>query len=495
MSKKIQSYQHYINGKWCDASDRAVLGSINPSDESVWAEVSVAGEEEVNRAVDAAKTALYQGAWSSMTATQRGKLLRRLGDLVAEHADHLGKIETTDSGKLLKETQAQTKYVADYYYYYAGMADKIEGTTLPIDKPDMHVFTTRQPIGVVAAVVPWNAQMFLTATKLGPALAAGNTVVLKASEVAPAPMFELAKIIDQVGFPDGVINVITGFGEPCGRALTAHRDVARVAFTGGAEAASKVIQNTSNNFAHVSLELGGKSPMLIFDDANIEGAVNGIIAGNFGAAGQSCVAGSRVLIQQGIYDDIMVRLVERARKIRLGNPLAEETQMGPLATRTQIEHIVTAIENAQQQGAELRHGGKQPEQFERGYYFEPTILECPHQQIETVQNEMFGPVMSAMKFVDEEDGIAMANNTRFGLGAGIFTENLARAHRVSTKIRSGILWINTYRAVSPVAPFGGFGHSGFGREAGMEAVLDYTRSKTVWINTSSEPMDNPFVMR
>ena len=322
---------------------------------------------------------------------------------------------------------------------------------MPIDKPDMHVFTTRQPIGVVAAVVPWNAQMFLTATKLGPALAAGNTVVLKASEVAPAPMFELAKIIDQVGFPDGVINVITGFGEPCGRALTAHRDVARVAFTGGAEAASKVIQNTSNNFAHVSLELGGKSPMLIFDDANIEGAVNGIIAGNFGAAGQSCVAGSRVLIQQGIYDDIMVRLVERARKIRLGNPLAEETQMGPLATRTQIEHIVTAIENAQQQGAELRHGGKQPEQFERGYYFEPTILECPHQQIETVQNEMFGPVMSAMKFVDEEDGIAMANNTRFGLGAGIFTENLARAHRVSTKIRSGILWINTYRAVSPVA--------------------------------------------
>lgn len=495
MSKKITHYQQYINGKWCDASDHGTLTTINPSNEEVWAEVPAASEEDVNRAVAAAKTALYEGTWASMTATARGKLLRRLGDLIIDNANHLGDIETIDSGKLLKETRGQTSYVSDYYYYFAGMADKIEGATLPIDKPDMHVFTTREPIGVVAAIVPWNAQMFLTATKLGPALAAGNTVVLKASEDAPAPMFEFAKIVDQVGFPPGVINVITGYGEPCGRALTEHQDVARVAFTGGPETASRVIQNTSNNYAVVSLELGGKSPIVVFDDADIEGAVNGIIAGNFGAAGQSCVAGSRVFIQQGIYEQIVATLVDRAKQIRIGDPLKEDTEIGPLATKAQIDRIVAAVSKSQTQGAQLHYGGKQPEKFDKGYYFEPTILGCPNQTIETMQNEMFAPVLSVMKFSDEDQAIAMANNTRFGLGAGIFTENLARAHRVSAKIRSGIIWINTYRAVSPIAPFGGFGHSGFGREAGIEAVLDYTRTKTVWINTSNTPMANPFVMR
>lgn len=495
MSKKIAQYQHYINGKWCDASDHATLATLNPSNEEVWAEVPAASEEDVNRAVAAAKAALYEGAWATMTATARGKLLRRLGDCILDQAERLGDIETIDSGKLLKETRAQASYVADYYYYFAGLADKIEGATLPIDKPDMHVFTTREPIGVVAAIVPWNAQMFLTATKLGPALAAGNTVVLKASEDAPAPMFEFAKIVDQVGFPPGVINVITGHGEPCGRALTAHPDVARVAFTGGPETASRVIQNTSNNYAVVSLELGGKSPILVFDDADIEGAVNGIIAGNFGAAGQSCVAGSRVFIQQGIYHQVIETLVARAKQIRIGDPRHDDTEIGPLATKSQIDRIVAAVGQAQTQGAQLHYGGKQPEQFAKGYYFEPTILGCPSQEIETMQNEMFGPVLSAMKFSDEDQAIALANNTRFGLAAGIFTENLARAHRLSAKIRSGIIWINTYRAMSPIAPFGGFGHSGFGREAGIEAVLDYTRTKTVWISTSNKPMANPFVPR
>ncbi len=495
MTKKIEKYQHYINGEWSDASDGATITTINPANEEVWAEVPAATEDDVNRAVASARTALYDGPWGSMTPTARGKLLRRLGDLIIDKADHLGDIETIDSGKLLKETRGQTGYVSDYYYYFAGMADKIEGATLPIDKPDMHVFTTREPIGVVAAVVPWNAQMFLTATKLGPALAAGNTVVLKASEEAPTPMFEFAKIVDEAGFPPGVVNVITGYGEPCGRALTSHPNVARVAFTGGPETASRVIQNTSHNFAHVSLELGGKSPIVVFDDADLEGAVNGIIAGNFGASGQSCVAGSRVIIQEGIYDDIVATLVERAKAIRIGDPLKDETQMGPLATKAQVDRILSAVEKSQGQGAVLHHGGKQPGAFKKGYYMEPTILGCPNQEIETVQNEMFGPVLSALKFKNEDDGIAMANNTRFGLGAGVFTENLARAHRVSSKIRSGILWVNTYRAVSPIAPFGGFGHSGFGREAGIEAVLDYTRTKTVWISTSSEPMANPFVMR
>lgn len=491
----MQEYQHYINGEWSDASDGGTLVSINPANEEPWAQAPTATEQDVNRAVNAAKNALFDGPWSKMTPTARGRILHRLGDLIAEEADHLGDIETIDSGKLLKETRGQTGYVRDYYHYFAGMADKIEGATLPIDKPDMHVFTTREPVGVVAAVVPWNAQMFLTATKLGPALAAGNTVVLKASEDAPAPMFEFAKIVDQAGIPKGVVNVITGYGEPCGRALTSHPDVAKVAFTGGPETASRVIENTSRNYALVSLELGGKSPIIVFDDADPEGAVNGIIAGNFGASGQSCVAGSRVFIQEGIHDEMIARVVERAKQIRIGDPLADDTQMGPLATRAQLDRIVAAVGKSCEQGAELHYGGRRPDSFDKGFYYEPTILGCPDQQIETVEHEMFGPVLSALRFRDEDEGIAMANHTKFGLGAGVFTENLARAHRVSSKIRSGILWVNTYRAISPIAPFGGFGHSGFGREAGIEAVLDYTRTKTVWINTSSQPMANPFVMR
>ncbi|MFT5397742.1 MAG: acyl-CoA reductase-like NAD-dependent aldehyde dehydrogenase, partial [Gammaproteobacteria bacterium] len=307
----MKHYQMYIDGKWCDAADGAVLESINPATGEVWASAAVAGEIEVNRAVAAASRALKTGPWAEMNATQRGKLLHKLGDLIAENSQMLGEIETIDSGKLGKETRAQTGYVSDYYYYYAGLADKIQGATLPIDKPNMHVYTKRVPIGVVAAVVPWNAQMFLTATKLGPALAAGNTVVLKASEVAPAPMFEFARIVDEAGFPPGVINVITGYGEPCGRLLTSHPDVARVAFTGGPETARHIVRNTAENFAVVSLELGGKSPILVFDDADLESAVNGVIAGNFGAAGQSCVAGSRVFIHSSIRQKFLDTLVER----------------------------------------------------------------------------------------------------------------------------------------------------------------------------------------
>jgi acyl-CoA reductase-like NAD-dependent aldehyde dehydrogenase len=449
----------------------------------------------VDRAVSAAKRALYDGPWASMTATGRGKLIRRLGDLVAENADRLGELDTIDSGKLARETRSQTHYVADYYWYYAGLADKIEGATLPIDKPDLHVFTSREPIGVVAAIVPWNAQMFLSATKVGPALAAGNTVVLKASEDAPAPMLEFARLVETAGFPPGVVNVITGFGEPCGRALTSHPDVARVAFTGGPATARRVVENTANNFAVTSLELGGKSPIVVFDDADIEGAVNGLIAGNFGATGQSCVAGSRVFLQRGVRDEILERLVARAARINVGDPLDERTDMGPLATERQLEHIEASVSESLMQGATLLHGGSRPEKPGRGFYYRPTVLDCPHQKVKTVQEEMFGPVLSALSFADEDEAVASANDTRFGLGAGVFTRDVARAHRVSKRIRSGIVWVNTYRAISPIAPFGGFRRSGYGREAGIDAVYDYTRTKSVWINTSSAPMADPFVMR
>ncbi len=491
----MKHYQMYIDGEWCDAADGAKLESINPATGKVWATAAVAGEAEVNRAVGAASRALKQGPWATMNATQRGKLLHKLGDLIGENAQMLGEIETIDSGKLAKETRAQTGYVSDYYYYYAGLADKIQGATLPIDKPDMHVYTKRVPIGVVAAVVPWNAQMFLTATKLGPALAAGNTVVLKASEQAPAPMFEFARLVDQAGFPAGVVNVITGYGEPCGRLLTSHPDVNRVAFTGGPETARHIVRNTAENFAVLSLELGGKSPIVIFEDADIESAVNGVIAGNFGAAGQSCVAGSRVFIQSSIREDFLALLVERAKQIRIGDPLSEDTQVGPLATQAQLDHITESVADAIREGATLLCGGVRPEGFDQGWYFTPTILDCPNQQIRTVREEMFGPILSALSFDTEEEAIELANDSKFGLGAGIFTRDIGRAIRVSDAIHSGIIWVNTYRVISPIAPFGGFKQSGSGRESGIDTINDYTRTKTVWINTSTEPMADPFVMR
>ncbi|MDH3712444.1 MAG: aldehyde dehydrogenase [Gammaproteobacteria bacterium] len=488
-------YQLYIDGEFCAAEDGAMFDTLNPATGNVWASVSAAGEADVNRAVAAALHALYEGPWAAMTATQRGKLLFRLADLVAANAERLGDIETIDSGKLARETRAQTAYVGDYYRYYAGLADKIQGATLPIDKPDMHVYTMREPIGVVAAVVPWNAQMFLTATKLGPALAAGNTVVLKASEDAPAPMLEFARLVNEAGFPPGVVNVITGYGEPCGRILTSHPDVARVAFTGGPSTARRIVENTAHNFAVVSLELGGKSPILVFDDADVDGAVNGIIAGNFGATGQSCVAGSRVFIHSRVYDQVLERVCQRAATINIGDPLDLKVDMGPLATRRQLIHITEAVAASQAQGAEILHGGKRPGQLDKGWYFEPTVIACNDQNVRTVQEEMFGPVLSALRFDDEEQGIAYANDTRFGLGSGVFTRDVARALRVSKRIRSGIVWVNTYRAISPISPFGGFKQSGYGREAGLDAINDYTRTKAVWVSTSQAPMADPFTMR
>jgi len=491
----LTNYQMYIDGGFCDASDGGRFDSINPATGKVWATAPAATETDVDRAVTAARRAMDEGEWSEMTATGRGRLLFELADLMAENSEHLGSIETTDSGKLAVETRGQSAYVAEYYRYYAGLADKIQGSTLPMDKPDMHVFTTREPIGVVAGIVPWNAEMLLTATKAAPALAAGNAVVIKSSEDAPAPVLEFAKLVDRVGFPDGVFNLITGFGEPCGRALTSHPLVSRVAFTGGVDAARKVVANTAGNFAHLSLELGGKSPILVFDDADLEGAVNGAIAGNFGATGQSCVAGSRVLVQAGIHDDFIRETVKRAEAVRIGDPLDESTQMGPLATEAQRDRIEAVVAESLDQGAVLHTGGRRPGGFDAGWYYEPTILGCPNQAIRSTRVELFGPVMSVIPFGTEDEGVALANDTEFGLGAGVFTRDVARAHRVAAAIRSGIVWVNTYRAISPIAPFGGFGQSGYGRESGIDAIYEYTRTKSVWINTSTQPMANPFVMR
>lgn len=490
----ITNYQMLINGAWVDASDGGTFDSVNPTTGKVWSRVPEATEADVNRAVETAHEAFTTGPWSRLTPTERGKCLRKLGDLLAEQSENLGRIESIDTGKMLKETRWQAKYIAEFFHFFAGCADKVSGETLPIDKPDMFVFTKREPLGVVAAVVPWNSQLFLVAVKLGPALAAGNTVVLKASEHASAAMLEFGKLIDAAGIPPGVVNIVTGHGEPCGRALTGHPKVARVSFTGGPNAARHVLENVKRNFAEVSLELGGKSPFIVFDDANIESAVNASIAGIFGATGQSCVAGSRLYLHEDIADEFLERMTTLARQIVIGDPLLEETQMGPLCTTGQLEHIQCEVAHAQEEGGTILSGGKQPDGAV-GLFFEPTIIDCPRQDLRIVDTELFGPVLCVQRFKTEEEVLALANDSEHGLAAGIFTQNSARSLRMANAVQAGIVWVNTYRMVSPIAEFGGGKGSGYGRESGFQAIYDYTRPKTIWMNTSDEPMANPFVMR
>lgn len=491
----LQRYQMFIDGKWVDASDGRTFTSLNPSTGDDWSEIPEATAADVNRAVEAAHRAFTEGEWASALPTARGKYLRRLAELLAEKSEELGRTETIDTGKMLKETRWQAKYIAEFFQFYAGAADKVMGNTLPIDKPDMLAMTLREPLGVVAAVVPWNSQLFLVAVKIGPALAAGNTVVLKASEHASAPMLEFARLMEEAGFPPGVFNVVTGHGDPCGRVLTSHPLVQRISFTGGPESARHIIRNSAENFAQVSLELGGKSPFMVFEDADLESAVNGSIAGIFGAAGQSCVAGSRLYLQEKVADQFLDTMVSRAKAIRIGDPLLDETQMGPLATPGQLARIEKEVAFAQEQGGQLLTGGQRPRGHNRGLFYEPTIIECRSQQDRLVDTELFGPVLSVLRFKDEAEVIRLANETKHGLAAGVFTRNGARALRVTKALRAGIVWVNTYRVVSPIAEFGGFKESGYGRESGFQAIYDYTRPKTVWINTSDAPLANPFVMR
>ena len=490
----IRTYQMLIDGEWVDASDAVSFDSVNPTTGEVWCRVPEATEADVNRAVHAAHRAFTDGPWSKMMPTERGKCLTRLANLLADSSEKLGRTESIDSGKMLKETRWQAAYIAQFFEFYAGCADKISGSTLPIDKPDMFVFTKREPLGVVAAVVPWNSQLFLVAVKIGPALAAGNTVVLKASEHASAAMLEFGELIAEAGFPPGVVNIVTGHGEPCGRALTSHPLVARISFTGGPGAARHVLENSKQNFAEVSLELGGKSPFIVFDDANIDSAVNASIAGIFGATGQSCVAGSRLYLHEDIADDFLAKMIQAVGEIRIGDPLEDETQMGPLCTTDQLENITAEVAHAQSEGATVLAGGKQPAGM-GGLFYEATIIDCPRQDLRIVDTELFGPVLCVQRFTTEEEVIGLANDSEHGLAAGIFTRDSARSLRMADAVRAGIVWVNTYRVVSPIAEFGGVKGSGYGRESGLQAMYDYTRPKTIWMNTSDEPMANPFVMR
>ncbi|MGL4312309.1 MAG: aldehyde dehydrogenase [Paracoccaceae bacterium] len=487
----MDRFQQYIDGTFEDGS--ASFDSLDPATGMPWAVMPLADAADVDRAVQAAHRAFLGRDWAGLTASARGKLLFRLADLVQAAAPRLAALETRDTGKIIRETSAQIAYVAEYYRYYAGLADKIEGAHLPIDKPDMEVWLRREPVGVVAAIVPWNSQMFLSAVKLGPALAAGCTVVLKASEDGPAPLLEFARLVHEAGFPPGVVNILTG-GPDAGRALTAHPRVAHIAFTGGPETARHIVRASAENLARTSLELGGKSPFIVFDDADLDSAANAQVSGIFAATGQSCVAGSRLLVQRGVKDALLNKLAQKAEAVRIGRPDDMATEVGPLCTARQRQRIETLIAESKAAGARIVTGGEAT--TGTGFYFPPTIIDCSDApDAPALRQEFFGPVLSAVTFDTEEEALRLANDTEYGLASGVFTRSLTRAHRMIRGIRAGIVWVNTYRAVSPIAPFGGHGLSGHGREGGMAAALDYTTVKTVWLRTSDDPIPDPFIMR
>ena len=489
----LKNFKMFINGEWVDSLSKKTFETLNPENNEPWATVPEANEKDVDLAVKSAQKA-FENNWSTLHPKERAKYLIKIANELRANAEHLGKIETIDTGKLFRETKTQANYIAEYYDYFAGLADKIEGTVVPIDKKDMQVITTRIPIGVVAAIIPWNSQMLLTAVKLAPALAMGNTVIIKASELAPVTLLEFGKLIEKAGLPKGVVNIITGFGEPCGKALTSHDLVERIAFTGGPETARHIIKNSSENLSQVSLELGGKSPVAVFKDADQENALNGITAGIFGASGQSCIAGSRLYIQSEIYDEFLNKLVEKAKKIKLGDPMDLNAQMGPLSNFKQIEFIEKIVKKTLDQGGKLRCGGERSNISNKGYYYPATIIECENHNMPSAENELFGPVLSVMKFKSEDEVIKLMNDNKYGLSSGVYSTNLARAMRVSKAIRAGIVFVNTYRLISPVAPFGGIKDSGYGKEAGIESIKEYTRLKTTWYNTSEKPMSDPFTM-
>ncbi|AEI82395.1 aldehyde dehydrogenase DhaS (plasmid) [Cupriavidus necator N-1] len=488
----MKQYPMFIDGAFGNAADGRWFETQNPYTGKPWAEVARGGEADVDRAVKAADRAFRSGPWADMTATQRGALLRKLGDLIAANADRLAAFEVQDNGKLLAEMSAQLKYLPQWFYYFGGLADKVEGSVIPLDKKGYFNYTRREPLGVVAAITPWNSPLMLLAWKIAPALAAGCTVVVKPSEFTSVSALELAVLFQDAGFPPGVFNVVTGFGGEVGSPLVTHPLAKKVTFT-GSDATGRVInQQCAAQFKHVSLELGGKSPNIVFNDANLDDAVNGAVSGIFAASGQTCIAGSRLLLQEDIHDAFVEKLLALARTAKLGNPMEASTQVGPITTPAQYEKVLSYIEIAQGEGAKLLLGGKPASCGE--WFVEPTIFSDVTPKMRIAQEEVFGPVLSILKFKDEDEAIAMANDSCYGLGAGVWTGDIGRAFRMSERIQAGTVWVNTYRAVSFMSPFGGYKDSGLGRENGMAAIESYLQTKSVWVNTGA-PTGNPFTIR
>jgi acyl-CoA reductase-like NAD-dependent aldehyde dehydrogenase len=484
-----------IGGKWVDPASGEWFESTNPFTAKPWALVPRGSKADVDQAIGAAKCA-FHGEWRRLTASARGALLHKFGDLVAAEAQRLAEIESTDNGKLIAEMRGQLNYIPQWFYYYGGLADKIEGRVIPIDKPGVFNFTREEPLGVVAAITPWNSPLLLATWKLAPALAAGNTVVWKPSEFSSVSAFAFGELFEKAGFPPGAVNIITGFGNEVGEPLITHQDVAKVAFTGGDKTGEHVYGLAARGIKHVTLELGGKSANIVFDDADLDQAVKGVVSGIFAATGQTCIAGSRALIHRPIHTEFVERLLDLAKTARMGNPLDASTQVGPVTTRPQYEKILDYIRIAKEEGAVCRLGGApaQREECGSGWFVEPTIFTDVNPQMRIANEEVFGPVLSVIPFDDEDEAVRMANNTVYGLAAGVWTQSIRRALMMSERLEAGTVWVNTYRAVSYMSPFGGYKRSGIGRESGIDAIRDYLQTKSVWIDIAGNA-PNPFVMR
>lgn len=492
----MQTYKMLIDGQWTDAALGETFETRNPYTGDVWATIPKGTKEDAERAVEAAYKAFTGGPWPKLTASDRGHLLRRLGDLIAENAERLARIEVTDNGKLINEMLFQLKYIPQWYYYFGGLADKIEGAVIPIDKPETFNYTCNEPLGVCVGITPWNSPLLLLSYKLAPALAAGNTFVAKPSEFTSASTLEFAKLVEQAGFPRGVFNVVTGFGADVGETLTTHKHVAKIAFTGSEGTGRKIGELAARNFKKVTLELGGKSPHIVFADAEIDNAVNGVISGIFAATGQTCIAGSRLLVESKIHDQVLEKVIALAKTARMGDPLSTSTQVGPVTTPPQLEKILGYIDIAKGEGAECLLGGARPSNSElgNGWFVEPTIFAGVRNSMRIAQEEVFGPVLAVIPFDTEEEAIHIANDTNYGLAAGFWTQDMRRMLRVSAAIQAGTVWVNTYRTISYMSPLGGYKHSGIGRENGMASIQNYLQTKSVMISTA-ESVANPFIMR
>jgi len=481
----VNTYQNYIGGADVPAADGRTFTAFNPTTGGVWGTFALAGPAEVDRAVQAASGAFRTGPWGRLSPTRRGRLLMKWGDVIAEHADRIATIETEQNGKLFAEMRAQARIAQDWLYYFGGLADKIEGTVIPLDRQSIFNYTLREPLGVVGVITPWNSPTFIAIMSLAPALAAGNTIVLKPASQTPLTALKFAELCQEAGLPEGVVNVVTGPGGKVGMAMVRDPRVDKIAFTGSTEVGKQIMREAAGTLKRLSLELGGKSPNIVFADADMEAAVKGALTGIFYNKGEVCAAGSRLFLEDSIHDAFMGKLTERVKGLTVGDPMDKATRMGPVVSKAQMDTVLSYIEAGKQEGARLVAGGGRASVGNgKGYFIQPTIFDDVRNTMKIAREEIFGPVLSVIPFKSLEEGLAEGNSTTYGLAAAVWTRDVAKALRAAQAIRAGTVWVNAYNLFDAALPFGGFKESGFGREMGAAGLEHYTELKTVWVDLS-----------